>query len=93
MIAEVSDVHSIYHTCSPRILNVYSFINIDLNDHCFEYYQIESNIVRCPDPEYAEKMIAAIDAVRMRGESIGGVVTCIVKNCPPVCLSLSFSLS
>ncbi|KAA0036456.1 hypothetical protein IC582_005822 [Cucumis melo] len=45
--------------------------------------QIESNIVRCPDPEYAEKMIAAIDAVRVRGESIGGVVTCIVKNCPP----------
>ncbi|KAL6126478.1 hypothetical protein ACLB2K_074527 [Fragaria x ananassa] len=44
--------------------------------------QIESNIVRCPDPEYAEKMIAAIDAVRVRGESIGGVVTCIVRNCP-----------
>lgn len=46
--------------------------------HC----QIESNIVRCPDPEYAEKMISAIDAVRVRGESIGGVVTCIVRNCP-----------
>ncbi|TXG49551.1 hypothetical protein EZV62_025426 [Acer yangbiense] len=35
--------------------------------------QIESNIVRCPDPEYAEKMIAAIDAVRVRGDSVGGV--------------------
>ncbi|KAB2031581.1 hypothetical protein ES319_D05G313800v1 [Gossypium barbadense] len=44
--------------------------------------QIESNIVRCPHPEYAEKMIAAIDAVRMRGDSIGGVVTCIVRNAP-----------
>lgn len=44
--------------------------------------QIESNIVRCPDPEYAEKMIAAIDAVRVKGESIGGVVTCIVRNAP-----------
>ncbi|OMO81258.1 Chorismate synthase [Corchorus olitorius] len=44
--------------------------------------QIESNIVRCPDPEYAEKMIAAIDAVRTRGDSIGGVVTCIVRNAP-----------
>ncbi|XP_052119160.1 chorismate synthase, chloroplastic isoform X1 [Arachis duranensis] len=43
--------------------------------------QIESNIVRCPDPEYAEKMIAAIDAVRVRGDSVG-VVTCIVRNCP-----------
>ncbi|KAF2318536.1 hypothetical protein GH714_008726 [Hevea brasiliensis] len=44
--------------------------------------QIESNIVRCPDPEYAEKMIAAIDTVRVRGDSVGGVVTCIVRNAP-----------
>ncbi|KAL5998386.1 Omega-ctenitoxin-Cs1a [Asimina triloba] len=44
--------------------------------------QIESNIVRCPDPEYAEKMISAIDTVRVRGDSVGGVVTCIVRNIP-----------
>ncbi|KAG5237725.1 Chorismate synthase [Salix suchowensis] len=44
--------------------------------------QIESNIARCPDPEYAEKMIAAIDAVRVKGDSVGGVVTCIVRNAP-----------
>ncbi|KAL6907547.1 hypothetical protein ACP4OV_002586 [Aristida adscensionis] len=44
--------------------------------------QIESNIVRCPDPEYAEKMIAAIDKVRVKGDSIGGVVTCIARNVP-----------
>ncbi|KAG4382895.1 hypothetical protein GLYMA_14G185666v4 [Glycine max] len=50
--------------------------------------QIESNIVRCPDPEYAEKMISAIDAVRVRGDSVGGVdITCIVRNCLPVSLS------
>lgn len=47
-------------------------------------YQVESNIVRCPDPEYAEKMIQAIDAVRVKGDSVGGVVTCIVKNAPRV---------
>nr|GLL23204.1 chorismate synthase 1, chloroplastic-like [Ipomoea trifida] len=44
--------------------------------------QIESNIVRCPNPEYAEKMIAAINGVREKGDSVGGVVTCIVKNVP-----------
>ncbi|GJN08435.1 hypothetical protein PR202_ga26351 [Eleusine coracana subsp. coracana] len=44
--------------------------------------QIESNIVRCPNPEYAEKMIAAIDKVRVRRDSIGGVVTCIARNVP-----------
>ncbi|PKI56349.1 hypothetical protein CRG98_023234 [Punica granatum] len=55
----------------------------ELVDHeTLAFDQIENNIVRCPNPEYAEKMIAAIDAVRVRGDSIGGVVTCIVKNCP-----------
>lgn len=44
--------------------------------------QIESNIVRCPNPEYAEKMINAIDVIRVRGDSVGGVVTCIVRRCP-----------
>ncbi|XP_031483266.1 chorismate synthase 2, chloroplastic [Nymphaea colorata] len=44
--------------------------------------QVESNIVRCPDPEYAEKMIDAIDCVRVRGDSVGGVVTCILRNVP-----------
>ncbi|KAK6929204.1 Chorismate synthase [Dillenia turbinata] len=61
--------------------------NVVLPDNVVDYdtltlEQIESNIVRCPDPEYAEKMIAAIDAVRVRGDSIGGCVTCIVRNIP-----------
>jgi hypothetical protein len=46
--------------------------------------QIESNIVRCPDPEAAERMITAIDAVRTRGDSCGGVVTCIARGVPKV---------
>ncbi|KAI3705546.1 hypothetical protein L1987_75785 [Smallanthus sonchifolius] len=55
----------------------------DLVDHeTLTLDQVESNIARCPHPEYAEKMIAAIDAVRVRGDSVGGVVTCIVRNLP-----------
>ncbi|KAK3408962.1 hypothetical protein EUGRSUZ_J01090 [Eucalyptus grandis] len=42
--------------------------------------QIESNIVRCPDADYADKMIAAIDAARVTGDSVGGVVSCLVRN-------------
>uniref|UniRef100_A0A7C9CFP8 Chorismate synthase n=1 Tax=Opuntia streptacantha TaxID=393608 RepID=A0A7C9CFP8_OPUST len=53
-----------------------------VNHETLTLEQIESNIVRCPDPEYAEKMIAAIDAVRVKGDSVGGVVTCIVRNAP-----------
>jgi chorismate synthase len=42
----------------------------------------ESNIVRCPDSELAEKMIALIDQVRLDRDTIGGVVTCVIKNTP-----------
>ncbi|KAI9124451.1 hypothetical protein K1719_004373 [Acacia pycnantha] len=55
----------------------------DLIDHdTLTIDQIESNIVRCPDPQYAEKMIAVVDDIRLKGDSVGGVVTCIVRNCP-----------
>ena len=36
---------------------------------------IEANIARCPDEDSANKMIEAIDKVRVKGDSCGGVVT------------------
>jgi len=42
----------------------------------------EKNIVRCADPATAEEMIACIDAVRKRGDTVGGKITCYVQNCP-----------
>lgn len=42
----------------------------------------EDNIVRCPDPVVADKMIALIDAVRLDRDTIGGLVTCVIKNTP-----------
>ncbi|SIN99621.1 chorismate synthase [Algoriphagus halophilus] len=42
----------------------------------------EENIVRCPDPEMADQMIQLIDAVRLERDTIGGVVTCVIKNTP-----------
>lgn len=44
--------------------------------------QVESNIVRCPDAECAEKMIDLIETVRDQGDSIGGVVECVARNLP-----------
>lgn len=43
---------------------------------------IDSNIVRCPDPKAAEDMITAIKEARKEGDSLGGVVECIVTNTP-----------
>ena len=42
----------------------------------------EDNIVRCPDQATAEKMIALIDQVRLDRDTIGGIVTCVIKNAP-----------
>ena len=44
--------------------------------------QVESNIVRCPDPTCAEQMIDRIEAIGRQGDSIGGVVECVVRNVP-----------
>jgi chorismate synthase len=42
----------------------------------------EENIIRCPDSATAEKMIALIDQVRLDRDTIGGIVTCVIKNTP-----------
>jgi chorismate synthase len=54
--------------------------NVDMASFTME--DVESNIVRCPDQEAAQKMIDVINDVRTRGESCGGVVTCVVRGCP-----------
>ena len=43
----------------------------------------ENNIVRCPDAQTAEKMIALIDQVRLDRDTIGGIVTCVITNAMP----------
>ena len=42
----------------------------------------EDTIVRCPDEAIAAKMIALIDSVRLERDTIGGSVTCVIKNTP-----------
>ena len=42
----------------------------------------EGNAVRCPDPETAEQMFQYIDETRKRGDSIGGIVDCVVTGVP-----------
>ena len=43
---------------------------------------IESNVVRCPQPEVAEKMIEYIKELKKEGDSIGGIISCIIKGVP-----------
>ena len=38
--------------------------------------------IRCPDLAMGERMIAAVEAARKDGDSLGGIVTCAVRGCP-----------
>ncbi|MBA2407910.1 MAG: chorismate synthase [Chitinophagales bacterium] len=44
--------------------------------------EAENNIVRCPDQHVAAQMIDLIEQVRKEGDTVGGVITCVIKNCP-----------
>jgi len=44
--------------------------------------KIEASIVRCPDPEASEAMIALIHEVRKSGDSVGGIIRAVVRNVP-----------
>ncbi|MBK7373349.1 MAG: chorismate synthase [Saprospiraceae bacterium] len=68
-------IHAFVSQVGPLVYQP-DFENIDVA-------QIESNPVRCPDPQMAEKMIDLIKEVRKEGDTIGGAVTCIIKGCPP----------
>ncbi|MDR2122145.1 MAG: chorismate synthase [Flavobacteriaceae bacterium] len=57
-------------------------IHIEKDIDKLDLTQTENNIVRCPDEEIAEKMIKKISETKKEGDTIGGIITCIVKNVP-----------
>ena len=58
-------------------------IEAELDPERISLEQVESNPVRCPHPETARRMEEAIGRARDEGDSLGGVVSFAVKNCPP----------
>lgn len=48
----------------------------------YDFDRIEDNPVRCPDQDKAKEMEQLILDVKADGDTIGGVITCIVKGCP-----------
>ncbi len=58
-------------------------IQLDIAPNLLDLSKIESNIIRCPDSDTAEKMINLVEKVRKSGDTIGGVISCLVQGCPP----------
>ncbi|MGI9531829.1 chorismate synthase [Lutimonas sp.] len=57
-------------------------IFIDKPYQDFDFANIEQNIVRCADPDTAEKMISHISEVKKQGDTVGGTITCVIQNIP-----------
>ncbi|MBT8301787.1 MAG: chorismate synthase, partial [Maribacter sp.] len=47
-----------------------------------DFSLIESNPVRCPDPDTASEMERYIKKIRKAGDTIGGIITCVIQNVP-----------
>ena len=57
-------------------------IRLEENYTAYDLSLVEDNPVRCPDPQKAQEMAAYIEQVKAEGDTIGGVVTCVIKGCP-----------
>lgn len=53
---------------------------IDKNYSELDFSKIENNTVRCPDEATAQKMIELIDSIKSEGDTVGGVISCVVQN-------------
>ncbi len=54
----------------------------DVNPDTISRADVDQNIIRCPHPILAEEMIQLVTTLREEGDSVGGVLTCVVRNCP-----------
>ncbi|MBQ7461073.1 MAG: chorismate synthase [Bacteroidaceae bacterium] len=48
----------------------------------YDLSKAEQNAVRCPDEIIAEKMANLIMLVKSDGDTVGGVIACVIKGCP-----------
>ena len=57
-------------------------IALERDYHPYNLSLTESNAVRCPDPEKALQMEQLISQVKAEGDTIGGIISCVIKGCP-----------
>lgn len=57
-------------------------IELERDYRLYDLSLTETNDVRCPDPAKAEEMAQLIREVKSKGDTIGGVVTCVIRNTP-----------
>lgn len=88
----------------PKEVEITAYVSSVGDLYCRKPYQeldlskIDHNEVRCPDEETAQQMISKIKEIKKEGNTIGGTITCVIKNLPlgigePVFLKLQAELA
>jgi chorismate synthase len=57
-------------------------IELDKPYQSFDFNIIEQNPVRCPDPQKAIEMEEYIKQIRKEGDTVGGIISCVIQNVP-----------
>ena len=57
-------------------------ITYDYQNSIINFDKIENSIVRCPDEKTSDKMIDLIKSVKKNGDTVGGVISCVVSGVP-----------
>ncbi len=57
-------------------------IALDRDYRKYDLSLTETNAVRCPDADKAREMEALITQLKADGDTIGGIITCVIKGCP-----------
>ena len=57
-------------------------INLDVPYQDLDFSRIESNEIRCPDAATANKMIDYIKEIKKQGDTVGGIISCVIQNVP-----------
>ena len=69
-------------------IEIYAFtssignISLDKKYDSIDFKKIEESIVRCPDEKVSDEMISSVKSARKQGDTLGGVITCVIKNTP-----------
>jgi chorismate synthase len=53
-----------------------------IDEDAIKREDVDQTMVRCPDGFVADRMIQLIDNIRERGDSVGGIITCVCRNVP-----------
>lgn len=74
-----------FNSAGHRSLGVYfagGELSLSGDYNRYDFDEIEKNPVRCPDADMAKRMEEYIGKVKSEGDTVGGVVTCVVRHVP-----------